>query len=896
MSQPNDLHGSTMRLFSAVLWMAFALALNAETLVDLDLTKDTSGWIPAHDVSALKPTPEGLEIHISGTDPYIYGPVRDYPTNQPLWANFKLRSESAGMAQLFYFQKDPSEENSIRFNVEGGSWTEARVPMGALGPGTRVRFDPPGAGGTCTLARISFQPRIALNEPIWETVGVAELGANPLVLKSGAMSLIHSLDRFGAFEVRVGDSKMAVGNDHSQLGYVVGTTQRWLVLTNPAVAKSANGRLEVQLRVSDLDGAGWNIQQTFSADSTGGDGINVETRVTVDQDRTVAYLPMFTLLPGVGSFGTNKTQALLAGVEYLENEASSSERDVIGPGSRRRVPDSLKLTFPLMALAAQGNYIGLMWEQQTCFSALHDSPDRLFHSGGHVMGLLYPGSDLQTREDGSVLPYQGQTIQAGKPLVLHATIIGGSGKTIVPAVQQYVACRGIPAVPNTGHTTDQYYSLAAHGWLDSKGRAGSLHYPAVAGNFSPVPASDAALYMDWLSLKVQDTNLSLRLATAAREALSQVPSNLYNALQIGHVRYPVQALVYGAVHENVTQALNEGRALSKSFQQNGTMHYHAPDKGLNLGRTHWSDEANGLVAPVLLGVLERGVFSGDKELIADGLRLLKQQEKFRDTVPRGAQTWEVPLHTPDILASAYLVRAYTLGYELTGETDFLDQARYWAWTGVPFIYLTAPNSKPVGVYSTIPVFGATVFVAPLWIGLPVQWCGLVYGDAVRSLARHDPQGPWAQIADGIAAVGIQHTHPESNTNYVGLLPDSFDLRTQVRNEPPITPASVFSQAHQMNGAPAVYDFRTMLNRRLLVHAPGPISSIDEQQNTVTFKVNAWSAKPWYLLINGLETKPTVKVNGIHVTLESPHLYQSKEGRLVLQLTGQPTIEIRSGQE
>ena len=57
---------------------------------------------------------------------------------------------------------------------------------------------------------------------------------------------------------------------------------------------------------------------------------------------------------------------------------------------------------------------------------------------------------------------------------------------------------------------------------------------------------------------------------------------------------------------------------------------------------------------------------------------------------------------------------------------------------MPFVYLTPPNNKPVGAYSTIPVFGATQFVAPLWIGLPVQWCGLVYGNAIRRFARHDP--------------------------------------------------------------------------------------------------------------------------------------------------------------
>src|SRR5207249_10536404 len=179
----------------------------------------------------------------------------------------------------------------------------------------------------------------------------------------------------------------------------------------------------------------------------------------------------------------------------------------------------------------------------------------------------------------------------------------------------------------------------------------------------------------------------------------------------------------------------------------------AEPKGVDYGKTHFAPDANGLTAQIVATLLEAAAFCGDLESIPQAIAKLRALNKFRDTVPRGAQTWEVPLHTPDILASAWLVRAYTLGYELTGEADLLEQARYWAWTGLPFVYLTPPTDKPVGIYSTVPVFGATQFTFP-WFGLPVQWCGLVYGDAIRRFARHDPTGPWAQLADGIAAAGV----------------------------------------------------------------------------------------------------------------------------------------------
>jgi len=265
--------------------------------------------------------------------------------------------------------------------------------------------------------------------------------------------------------------------------------------------------------------------------------------------------------------------------------------------------------------------------------------------------------------------------------------------------------------------------------------------------------------------------------------------------------------------------------------------------------------------------------------------LLHALDKFRDTVPRGAQTWEVPLHTPDILASGYLVRAYVLGYELTNDSTLLDQAKYWAWTGVPFIYLTPPTPGPVGVYSTIPVFGSTQFTAPLWIGLPVQWCGLVYGDAIRRLARYDKEGPWLKLANGIAAAGIQHTHTAAEPDFQGLLPDSYDLRAQHRNPVPINPATLLPEAIQYYGFPATYDFRTFPNHRLLVHCPGPITNFSENNDSVQFTAEGWPRKPFYVLINGFTKNPTVKVNGREVAVEE------RDGRVVVRLEKPAQIDI-----
>ena len=290
--------------------------------------------------------------------------------------------------------------------------------------------------------------------------------------------------------------------------------------------------------------------------------------------------------------------------------------------------------------------------------------------------------------------------------------------------------------------------------------------------------------------------------------------------------------------------------------------------------------------------MENAVFSGDRALVETGLHYLEAMAKFRDTVPRGAQTWEVPLHTPDILGSAKLLRCYTLGYELTGKPEYLAQARYWAWSGVPFVYLAPPTSGAVGSYATIPVFGATAWVAS-WLGVPVQWCGLVYADALNQFARHDPGGPWRQLADGIAASGVQQSFPLEDPERLGLLPDSFLLRPQVRAGPPINPATVQAVALRWYGYAAAYDFYSFAWHGLRVFAPGQLGGLSEDSQKIAFTVTNWSSTASSLMVNGFTNQPRVRLNGEEISLGPPHQYDAAYGRLILRLGGTVRVEIVS---
>jgi len=879
-------------------WLILALSswlcvpgLGAAEMPGFDFTRagGSEGWVAQHDVGPLESTPQGLEVRLRGSDPYFAGPPRDYPRGVPLWIEMRLWSEQGGSVQVFYYQNGPAEEASVRFGVREKRWEEVRVPMPALSSATHLRIDPPGSRGRFLLERIGFSPRVTPALPDWEEPKVIFQDSESVELVAGNLRLRQSTRRLGAFQVEVDGVLMAAGYPQAKVGYRLDGRTRWFSLAEGRCSVRRHGEgLQLLWTAADPDGAQWSWEQRWVVSGEG--AIDQSARLEVNAEREVVFVPAILMFPGQGSFGTNKHQALFAGVEYLANEPSSSEADVRGKAAQRLVPDNVKLTAPLMVLEQEGRYIALTWEPQPEWAAVFDSPDRQFGSGAHLMGLIAPGSDGEIRDEGSLLPYEGLRLRAGEAVTLRVTLFGGRGDSVVPAVQQYVAIRGWPELPDPGLTAEEYFALAGRGWLDSKIRDGTHFHHAWWPGFGAGPAADAAMWMDWTANAVEDTELAERLRDTAESALAAVAAGQINAAAVGHVRYPAPALVYDQVAAAVRQSEAQARSVLRQFSEPGLIRYVSREQGPDYASTHWAREANGLTGNVVARLLEAATFSGNRELQGAAVAQLRALlNRFHRTVPRGAQTWEIPLHTPDILASAHLTKACVLGYQLTGEVSFLDEAEYWAWTGVPFVYLVPPAEGAVGVYNTIAVLGATGWQAPVWFGQPVQWCGLVYADALRRLGRFRTVGPWIRLADGIAISGVQHTWRADDDERVGLLPDYFLLRAQRREGPAINPATVQSQAIQAFGSSPVYDFVMAKPTELQVHAAGGITVSAAEDRSVRFLVTGWREPASWVLVHGCPELPEVWVNG--EVFEGAR-FDVESGRLVFPIPSQANVELR----
>jgi hypothetical protein len=872
-------------VFAAVLLTLFSSAALAQTIVTWDFTQGTHGWVGNHFVEDLAVGPEGLAFTSIGIDPWIESKAIHLSGRKMTKVTVRMKSTADAGGELFY---GPQFEagRSVRFIVySDGQWHDyvLMIPE-PLGRGTRFRLDPAAGPGAIVVRSIRIDALTAPVPPPWAapTRPVIDPGTSA-TLTAGDLVLQHSQRRWGDFVIDVAGTEMATGYCPELIGAVLGGRTHWLGLDSATFACEVSpNALVCSAALTDAEGGRWQATRSFTPGLVAGT-IVVETEFAVDQDRQVTHLPWLTLFPGLGTFGAHKTQGLFAGLEYLSDEPSSSEADIATPDHVRRVPDPVKITFPLMAIAHQDHYIGLTWEPSELVAPAFDSPDTIYDSGAHVMALTAPRVGPH-RFENDLVAHTPMTLHANSPVAMRTTILAGRGATIIPAVQKYVQIKGLPPVPEFEGGHDAAVTLLSHGWLDSAINEEGRFRHAVWTGFGAQPAADAPAYMDWLAAQTADSTLSQRLTQGRDAALAKLPPGSVYLSSVSHVRTPMPPLVFGRVVEYVKARKSEAMSLLNQFDDRGVKHYQ-PGKA-DYAKTHFADHANGLAAGHVTRILEAATLSGDPQLIEQGLALLdKQTLLYANTVPRGAQTWEVPLHTPDVLASAYMIKSYVLGYIISGRLDHLDQARYWAWTGVPFVYLVNPTEGAVGPYATIAVLGATNWQAPVWFGLPVQWCGLVYASGLQALSQHDPAGPWGHIAKGITTAGLQMTWPTTDTERQGLLPDFYHLRAQISGGPAINPGTVQAHVPELFDAGRLYDVRKAHAANWFIHAPCAITDLHEEGRSVTFTVDGRGDRPYTVLIAGLTEKPDA------VNAPETH-FDSQQQLLTIRLKGPSRISIQ----
>ncbi|MEX0742324.1 MAG: SpoIIE family protein phosphatase, partial [Phycisphaeraceae bacterium] len=758
----DELGGKGLQAALASAWgseAAFVAELARETVHGWRFEQDNAGWEAAHHIESTQSQDGVMVIETNGSDPYLFSPLLEVPTTEAMSIRVRIRSEAGGDGQLFWATDDGphfTESRSKRFTMEhDGKWHEYDVSIQPTGTTiTRLRLDPAQAKGRIEVSHVTidtvqlhpleiervqaegdmFHAWVRYHGEGEQRVTMAShFKSGPSQVQQQHRKTLNSGEVWRAtFEIddaswgRDGKAPVARFDVEASTAGVepvgrrvrlhrenAATPDNWKAIRNDTLTVRLHPRglfariyregervalIGPLVTLANGDSAGMDVQTQGDRATLIGDEASVTLRLegahlhaTVEAEGEVEALVTRVL--------GDLEQGLLPGVEHLgAGEWSSSKADIETEEHVRFEPPRMHVTMPLLAVVTDRVSVAMLYNDLSENRPIFASPNFFDGTADHRMSV------------------RGERIEA----VLRFDAAWGEQR-LEDLITWAYKTRGLAKVADRPRSTDEQFALslhALHGVLRNDNGWGHCAEESWARNF----------YADH--------------AGTIWRLTGEMPD--------------VPELVRGGAHlPNDSAYFASGRAQQWLNQING-LAAHLRDIQREDGsygydgkyaRTHFEDTASGHNGEHAATLLTHAWYTGNAESLAAGLKTLEYTKRFR--TPRGAQVWEMPMHTPDVLAAARLVRAYVLAYRLTGDEDHLTEAKRWAISGLPFLYQWQMGDEAAMPWAVIAVYGATNWEAPNWIGLPVQWCGLPYADALLMLAEHDETFDWKHVAEGI---------------------------------------------------------------------------------------------------------------------------------------------------
>jgi len=500
-------------------------------------------------------------------------------------------------------------------------------------------------------------------------------------------------------------------------------------------------------------------------------------------------------------------------------------------------------------------------------SAKFASPNWVEDEDNHLMGLFVPSVPgwVKENEFEAKTPYP---LESGKELRISAEIFSIEGGSVLDAVALWADEHGgFPEPKPWPRSLDEEMALCRTAYLSTLWNPEAKGWPhCVDWGPAPYRANISMLWID--SMMSDDPDVRSADREVATTVLDVLKGHGPAALVAFDVHIPQCQLPYlvGDLDGAFGALCDYANGYISSQSPDGSWPY---DGKPELGRR--GDVNIGTCAHKAEITLKVGRITGNRSAIEAGLKALDYMDRF--IVPRGAQTWEVPLHTPDVFACTKAMSAYLEGYMITGERRYLDKAAYWALAGIPFLYMWETPDRPVMQYSSIPVFGATGYTWP-WFGKPVQWNGLTYAHELYRLAQFDDRLPWERIARGITTSGIWQQYADPSERNYGTYPDSWSLEENHPNGPDINPETIWKNIFFelgwdpdvqtkvfLGGSGTIHLSSGARIERVSIADPGPSA-------TVSFDLRYFGGEPSYSSLCPVERPSRIRCDGRELPLLS----------------------------
>ena len=617
----------------------------------------------------------------------------------------------------------------------------------------------------------------------------------------------------------------------------------------------------------------WHLTARFEL-APGDRTIAADYRLTCDR---AAGLLAFD---GPMLYALDRDEAVFPGLEWLVGEeVSSGTLDIAAdhPHRERHVVHPNRVTVPAIGVHSPGGTVGLLWDVHQKWDGRRDrppvafaSPDRWGNQRAHQMGLFLPSVPefVEPNAREAARPYP---LNAGRELRLRCRLYAdGQARDAIGAIDEYLRLYGLPKPAPLPHGSwDAEIAFSMRGYLHSLWDAQTKQWWSSKGGHPLMsrlvrPRSYVA---DLLlgHLVARDDDLRRRCLARAKEVLDLIG---------GEARYDAQRLA-GRVDLHLANPASAAGVLA-SMGDDGTWRFDADrkDRGVfrgqdyhELGR-HDAVEV-GTCAQNAFVVLRYARIAGDRAAFERMRKTLERMEQFR--VPRAAQVWEVPVHTPDLLAAAAAVDAYVEAWRFSGEKRWLRDAVTWARRGLPFVYLWNDPNQPFLLGGSIPVLGATWYTGS-WFGRPVQWNGLRYANALLKLAEYDDSRPWRRIAELLLRSAVHQQDLEGEN--VALWPDNISAIDGGKCPWVFAPRQVLRNILKLTGRDE--DAATVIvgegRRRLHVSAAAAIRDVLWKDGRLAFRVRYPKGMEGVVLVANVDRPAGVFLHGKPVA-ERPDVEQ-----------------------
>ena len=635
---------------------------------------------------------------------------------------------------------------------------------------------------------------------------------------------------------------------------------------------------------TDIGRGRWRFDTRFRL-RPGDRHVGVATRVTPEVTSSLLAFYGPTFLAGDGSFGRRKNTALLPGLEYLEGEESSSAPvGVIPPYHERWTPHPYKITVPLMAVAAEGLCAAVFWDplqrydgEHACPSVRFASPNRRPRPGAppgatgdnHLLALFAPSVLAGLPENAATLA-EPVSVAAGRGLTLTADIVGLSGaEDVTAAVEYWHSLHGLPPFPPRLRTWAEEKDLLIRGYVETAWDEEAGGWLSTIVNRHPAGyRADYAASM-WHFLQSRPgTPLRSRIEDQLRGASpGGRPSGFEMAYFLGD---PVEAL-------HVREAQSRGAAASQAVDGSWGYRPHTgrPPSVFTQGHARaigrGGEVCCGTCLNLLSGIWATARMTGEPSCIQAGLKGLRFLESQGYRRPQGSENWEVPLECPNLRAAALAVEAYLDAFLVTGEARFLERSRYWAMTGLPFIYLWRAPDREIMPYASISVMGTTFWTLQ-WFGTPVQWVGLVYARAIQRLSRFDQSVDWRRLAEGILLSAMQQEmdQVEEPRSRLGFLTDNINIITRDICQWYISPTHVDRALGVVTGGGPWIRAEVVRSATGTVHitSPAEIDSAVLGEDVLRFSLTGQRGLAYRTVVAGLTAPGGVRADDVAIAMTS----------------------------